>query len=253
MPIPLAVWAVAAIAARVAIRRLAKEAAEKAAAEARKKLAREATKRGMEAKAKREAKEKLKKEADDKARAEAASKAPPAGNTAPKKHKGKEQPVLARCTLRPYKPDTCKPKTGHHVVPDRVFRIGARKTGERIPNSPTESEGLVICVDGKDLNKDLEHGQIHKKYDLIEGALGAKGTPKGTAKMIELETLGVMSVAKVTKCNAAAMLAQLRAFHQSKGMDYDATVRADPGGKISQALDPKKLGSGAYGSGQRRG
>lgn len=75
----------------------------------------------------------------------------------------------------------------------------------------------------------------------------------GQQSMMELETLGIMSVANVTKCNAAALLAQVRAFHHSKGMDYDANVRADPGGKISQALDPKKLGPGAYDSGQRRG
>ena len=171
-------------------------------------------------------------------------------NTTPKPDakdgfKVKERKKLGPCVLRPFEPNTCKPNTGHHVVPDRVFRIGSRTGGTRIPGGPSEAEGLVICVKGKDLSKEAAHGQIHAIYDKMEAVLGAKGKPPGTASLIELETLGALSVGKVTGCNPALIEAQLRAYHQSRGLGPSAQVRADPYGKISQLLDPKKLGTGS--------
>lgn len=151
---------------------------------------------------------------------------------------------LGRCTLRPYRPDTCAPNTGHHVVPDRVFRIGDRANGERIPGGPSESEGLVICVQGRDLNRSQEHGRIHRIYDEQERALGGAGTPPGTASIGALEMIAANAVAQVTGCNAAAIGAQLRAYHQARGLSPTARVRADPGGRISRTLDPRELGTG---------
>ena len=81
--------------------------------------------------------ERLAKEAREKAAREQAEK-----EAAEKGGKVKGDP---RCILRPYKPDTCAPKTGHHVVPDRVFRVGSRGSA-RIPGGISEDEGLVICV-----------------------------------------------------------------------------------------------------------
>ena len=58
------------------------------------------------------------KEATEETAEQAAKKGKPGG-------KDKGNP---RCILRPFSPDTCKAegRTGHHVVPDRVFRTGPR-------------------------------------------------------------------------------------------------------------------------------
>ena len=70
------------------------------------------------------------------------------------------------CILRPYHPDTCKPlgKTGHHVVPDRCFRLGTRTgTGRNsLPNAISEGDGLVVCVEGATPTATNEHGRIHR-------------------------------------------------------------------------------------------
>lgn len=251
MPLPLIAWAVieigVAVAARVIVRQVAKTVVKKAVETG----AKQVVKKGTEQVAK-----KVTQTATNVVKKKGS---PTTGNTAPKPHKGKqnkkdkkEKKDKARCVLRPYKPDTCKPNTGHHVVPDRVFRIGSRSSGKRIPGGPTESEGLVICVPGKNLSKDQEHGQIHDKYDKVEAILGAKGKPPGTATILELELLGAKSVAQVTGCDSKKIAAQLRAFHQSKGLSPNALVRADPYGKISQSLDASKLGSGLTNAGKQK-
>jgi len=245
MPIPVVVWAILEVAAVIAAKQLAK------------KLILDRAKKEAARRLKDELQKKLEKELKDKAQ-EAARKAaasgakttkpkagtPSRGNTAPKRHKGKKNKKYGRCELRPFSPDTCKPLTGHHVVPDRVFRIGARKTGARIHPGPSENDGLVVCVDGKNASRTKEHGQIHERYDHAEAALGAMGNPVGTTELIKLEALGAASVGKVTGCNVAKMMADLRTEHQAMGLDPNMKVRADPWGKISKSLDPKKLGSG---------
>lgn len=184
--------------------------------------------------------ERLAKEAREKAEKEAAEK------------KGKDEAAGGkvkgdpRCVLRPFKPDTCAPKTGHHVVPDRVFRVGPRGSA-RIPGGISEDEGLVICVDGKNASRSKEHGQIHAIYDPIERIAGLAGTPIGSAQLGVLEAAGALSVAKVTGCNAVALEAQLRAYHQAKGLDFGTIVRADPSGKLP--VDITKIGKGATPSG----
>ncbi|MDA8446988.1 hypothetical protein [Paracidovorax valerianellae] len=147
-----------------------------------------------------------------------------------------------RCVLRPYSPDTCKAegRTGHHVVPDRVFRTGPR--GSPHPFGITEAEGLVICVDGANVSRSKEHGKIHAIYDPMERAAGLAGNPPGTAKLGVLEAAGALSVGKITGCNPILLEAQLRAFHQLKGLNVDTVVRADPSGKIP--IDFSKIGPG---------
>lgn len=256
MPLPLIAWAVieigVAIAARVVVRQVAKTVIKEAVKTGVKQVAKE----GAKQVAKEGTKQVAKKVTQAAAKVVKKKGSPTKGNTAPKPHKGKQNKKdkknLARCVLRPYKPDTCAPKTGHHVVPDRVFRIGSRAAGKRIPGGPTESEGLVICVAGKNLSKSEEHGQIHGRYDKIEAALGAKGKPPGTAKLLELEMLGAVSVGKVTGCDPKMIAAQLRAYHQGKGLGPGAVVRADPYGKISKALDASKLGSGMTKTGKQK-
>ncbi|KQW98363.1 hypothetical protein ASC84_06330 [Acinetobacter sp. Root1280] len=137
------------------------------------------------------------------------------------------------CILRPYKPDTCKPlgKTGHHVVPDRCFRLGQRTINRKpIANAITENEGLVICASKGGRNS--EHNKIHQYYDQREKLLGLNGDPTFTTTLFEVESLGALSVSTIIKkCTKANLLAQLRSYHQLKGMGPDFLVRADPSGK----------------------
>ncbi|HHJ1300617.1 MULTISPECIES: hypothetical protein [Pseudomonas] len=147
-----------------------------------------------------------------------------------------------RCILRPYKIKgklTCPPPlTGHHVVPDRVFRMGPQK---RIPGGISKNDGYVICVRGKE--RTGEHGQIHRIYDQEERVKSLLNTPKGTAPLLQLEEMGARAVSKVTKCNEAILLTQLRGYHASKGLEIDFIVRADPYGNLAKTIPTGTLGS----------
>ena len=171
------------------------------------------------------------KEATEETAEQAAKKGNPGG-------KDKGNP---RCILRPFSPDTCKAegRTGHHVVPDRVFRTGPR--GSSHPYGITEAQGLVICVDGANASRSKEHGQIHALYDPLERVAGLAGNPPGTAKLGILEAAGAFSAGKITGCNPILLEAQLRAYHQLKGLNVDTVVRADPTGKIP--FDFSKIGN----------
>jgi hypothetical protein len=194
----------------------------------------EAAAKQLEKKAAREAAEAAERKAAKEAEEAAAKKAEKEGGHV------KGDP---RCVLRPYKPDTCKPnRTGHHVVPDRVFRAGARGSA-RINGGVPENDGLVICVEGSNLSRSREHGQIHALYDPVEAAAGLLGNPPGTAKLGVLEAAGAIATAKITGCNALLLEAQLRAYHQSKGLGFDTIVRADPTGKLP--INPANVGVGA--------
>lgn len=149
-----------------------------------------------------------------------------------------------KCLLRPFKPDTCKAKglTGHHVVPDRAFRQGPRQGPNRkqIPGGLSEPEGLVICVRGKGLTD--QHGKIHKIYDPLETALGLSETPPGTTTLLKLEVMGALAAARVTGCNSGLLAAQLRAYHETKGLPSQFRVRADKSGKLIKSTPPGSLG-----------
>jgi hypothetical protein len=222
------------------------------------KVGKRAAKELEEVAAKRTAKE-LEEQAAKRAAKEAEQKAAKEAEEAAAKKGGKDK-GNPRCILRPYRVggvDTCKPdRTGHHVVPDRVFRVGKRGSA-RIDGGIPEDDGLVICVDGANLDRSKEHGQIHALYDKAEVAAAvltaanaaAKGLPvtPGTAPLGALEVAGALAAGKVTGCNPLLLEAQLRAYHKSKGLDIDAPVRADPTGKLP--VDVTKLGKGATPSG----
>lgn len=150
-----------------------------------------------------------------------------------------------KCLLRPYKPDTCKAQglTGHHVVPDRAFRQGPRQGPNRkqIPGGLSESEGLVICVRGKGLTD--QHGKIHKFYDPLETALGLSETPPGTTTLLKLEIMGALATARATGCNSGVLAAQLRTYHETKGLPSQFRVRADKSGKLIRSTPPGSLGT----------
>lgn len=204
----------------------AKEAAEHSAEVA----AREAAEKAAKEKAEREAAE------------QAASKGKDGG-----KSKGRQR---RDCRLRPYSQGCPGGKTPHHVVPDRVFKS---PSGQRYRGGLTHAQGLCVCVDGRTPvrrgPRPNEHGLIHGIYDPAEAVLGANGDPAGTAPLGELEALGVASASAVTGCNPVAMAAQLRAYHQGKGLSITDRFRADPRGTMVRGVDPSRIGRGATQSG----
>lgn len=152
------------------------------------------------------------------------------------------------CILRPYHPDTCKPlgKTGHHVVPDRCFRLGTRTgTGRNsLPNAISEGDGLVVCVEGATPTATNEHGRIHRQYSIYEKALKGIHMPEATAPLVEVEIAGAKAVSSVIKkCNAANLATQLRVYHQAKGLAANYRVRVDVRGNTARTLPTGVFGS----------
>ena len=154
------------------------------------------------------------------------------------------------CILRPYHPDTCKPLgiTGHHVVPDRCFRLGTRTgTGRNsLPNAISEGDGLVVCVEGATPTATNEHGRIHRQYSIYEKALKGIHMPEATAPLVEVEIAGAKAVSSVIKkCNAANLATQLRVYHQAKGLaaNYRVRVRVDVRGNTARTLPTGVFGS----------
>ncbi|WP_434568507.1 hypothetical protein [Pseudomonas sp. Z3-8] len=144
-----------------------------------------------------------------------------------------------KCLLRPYRPNKCaKGLAGHHVVPDRAFRLGGRekKIRNQIPGGLSEAEGLVICVNP------TQHNKIHSFYDKAETVLGLSKTPQGTASLLELEILGSGAASKFTGCNKGLLQAQLRAYHELQELDHSFKVRADKNGNLARKSPPGSLG-----------
>jgi hypothetical protein len=100
------------------------------------------------------------------------------------------------------------------------------KFAQQILGELSEIEGLVICVEGATPTPYNQHGRIHKSYRDLEKAIGLAGKPPGTASLFELEAAGAKAASKVTGCKTADLMAQLRVYHQAKGMGPDFKVRA---------------------------
>jgi len=77
-----------------------------------------------------------------------------------------------------------------------------------------------------------EHGKIHAIYDPLERMAALDGNPPDTAPLDVLEAAGAILAGRITGCNPILIEAQLRIFHQSKGLDATTIVRAGPSGKI---------------------
>ncbi len=207
-------------------------------------------------KGKKSSKPQAKKETEKEKSQAKAAEPKPAGNGTTIVGKEREE---GRCKLRKYK-EGCPSGTPHHVVPDHCFKQPGGN-GTYYPGAIQHADGLCICVEGatkstgangKSVKKGkmlrtahfnalAQHGQIHILMDAAELALGAASTPKGTASLGQLEKIGAAAAAKVTGCDAKDLEAQLRNYHQSKGLGTDAKLRADPFGKIKD-LDPTKMG-----------
>ena len=126
------------------------------------------------------------------------------------------------CLVGPYGKikDTCKEAGGetHHIVPDMVYRLGARpanaaeddSTADRIPTSPTFSEGMSICLTTGEHRTDEQ--AVHKTLKPAINALGtAPGTVGGTAPMSERLGASLFALSQVDgvsdKCKELAGIA----------------------------------------------
>lgn len=149
-----------------------------------------------------------------------------------------------KCILRTYRPNKCaKGLIGHHVVPDRAFRLGGRekKIRDQISGGLSEANGLVICVNS------AQHIKIHNFYDKAETALGLTKNPPGIANLLELETLGAAAASKFTGCKKGLLQAQLRAHHELNELSPSFKVRADKNGNLARKAPPGSLGQPSNG------
>ena len=94
----------------------------------------------------------------------------------PKGKCSKECCDAKKCVLAPYGkvPKCCDGKTKHHTIPDHCFKQPGAGGYHQGINNMSYSEGLAICVTGKDKDDKapngqlLEHGKIHRDFDRIE-------------------------------------------------------------------------------------
>ena len=106
-----------------------------------------------------------------------------------------------------------------------------------------ENDGLVICVDGPNLDSSKEHGKIHRIMTRWSWPPGLQEARAARHRWACFEAAGAFAAGKVTGCNPLLLEAQLRAYHQAKGLGPGTVVRADPTGKIP--IDFTKIGVGA--------
>ncbi|MGH0004675.1 DUF4150 domain-containing protein [Pseudovibrio ascidiaceicola] len=104
-----------------------------------------------------------------------------------------------KCIIGPYEEvfDIC-PNEAHHIIPDRVFRIGKRpkrvaemnSTDNRIPHAPTYNQVMSICLNSddhrlgnasKDIDLEDDEPSVHSSLDPAITALGLEHDPRGTA------------------------------------------------------------------------
>jgi hypothetical protein len=189
------------------------------------------------------------------------------GNTGPWPFTGSMSPSAPdrpeNCRLRPYKEGCEGKKTPHHCVPDHCFKE-AGDHGTYYPGAVQHADGLCVCVkgatkstaaDGGTIKKAdypspdafrsalAQHGRIHAIFDKLEAELGGAGTPPNTAKLGDLEDAAASTIAKVTGCDKDDLKKQMRSFHESKGLDANTKLRADPSGRAQPKPPFNQMGS----------
>ncbi len=141
----------------------------------------------------------------------------------------------ADCTLYAYRPNCCKGKAAHHVIPVRCFTPpGQRKAGTRYDHlkSYNDKDAPCICLDSD--GADSQHKRIHRDFDAAEQTAGENGDPPGTWSYKDASSCGAKTAADATdgKCSEKCIKGQLDAYHQDVAGIGDTTpLRADPTGK----------------------
>ncbi len=117
------------------------------------------------------------------------------------------------CLVGPYGAikDLCGDVGGetHHIVPDMVYRLGPRPTNPadmnstagRIPNSPTFSQGMSICLE-KEQHR-LGEDSVHPSLDIGLQTLGSGFDPSGTAPMPAILAVSVTALQRLDGVSVA--------------------------------------------------
>jgi len=152
------------------------------------------------------------------------------------------------CTLYAYRPNCCKGKAAHHVIPVRCFTPpGQRKAGTRYDHLESYNDKDAPCICLESDGADSQHKRIHRDFDATEQTAGENGDPPGTWSYKEASNCGAKTAANATdgKCSEKCIKAQLDVYHESLtnkkgckvGKEGDQTItvetrlRADPSGK----------------------
>lgn len=91
----------------------------------------------------------------------------------------------------------------HHIIPDRVYRLGNSKNPARIANAPTYGEGMAVCMPKS------KHRAVHTKLDRDLAKLGgASGTaPIGAIAKKSVDSLNPKTSKLSKKCHNAVKAA----------------------------------------------
>jgi hypothetical protein len=148
-----------------------------------------------------------------------------------------------QCKVVAYDKGCPKPKTPHHIIPKHCFKELKNVEGMAIPRPGWEKynpdKAPCVCVTGagkhtKSTGKSprlLEHGRIHKRFDLAEAVAGLKlnagGEEGGAWKFSEARDAGVKSVNEGTggKCDEECLAAVVD-DHHLRGSKKDPELRA---------------------------
>lgn len=98
----------------------------------------------------------------------------------------------------------------HHIVPDWTLRYGTRgESNKRIPNMPSLSDGMTICVMGHASKDETEHNKAHFADAAIE-TLGENSTPPFTATLADVQRESVLAMTLVRPDCRAQILAAVQ-------------------------------------------
>jgi hypothetical protein len=140
-----------------------------------------------------------------------------------------------KCKMQPYKPDRCKPKTGHHAIPVHCFMAPGARSLPKVEQAAFKYAGcskynpnkaVVICVSGE--GKEKTHGRIHSIFDPLEDS----PRNKGVWSYKQAENAAVKSVCSVIPdCSPKCIRAQIRYNHkQELGLEDQTKLRANSAG-----------------------
>ena len=146
----------------------------------------------------------------------------------------------SKCMLVEYggsgSPNCCSGNTGHHMIPVHCFMPpGARKAkGDPYPDWPeyNDNKAPTVCVEGS--SKELEHGELHEKFDKTEDSHMVNGKA-GSWSYEQARDEAAKILKEIMGCDEECTKAQLDTSHRKVCKDKDnlknAPLRADSTGR----------------------
>ena len=171
--------------------------------------------------------------------------------------KDEECQKASECMLVEYggsgSPNCCPGTTGHHLVPVHCFMPpGARKAGGDPygdwPNYDCD-KAPTVCVEGG--SKELEHGELHEKFDAAEDD-HMDGGQAGSWSYSEARDEAAKSLKEVkSTCDEDCTRAQLDAYHgkacKDKNNLVNSALRADSTGqRTPKGFTPSVTAAGDF-------